>query len=822
MSFDLTHPYYLFWLTLIALLVAAHRRSLVDFTRRQRLISLIVRTVILTFIVFALAGLTLVLPTQQTMIVLLTDQSRSIDTASAEQRDLFVELCRNTIPPDRFGGVFPFGTADSTDIAAALNPSLAVVPPGYVPHLVIITDGNETHGDVLTAAVRSGAIVSTVPLPSSSEPEVQVADLKMPHTVRQGEPFYIDVVILSNVETEGNIALYKGPYKLLDETKQLQIGENVFRFRQTMDNQRQQEFTVTLSAKQDTILDNNRLTGLVFADGKPRVLIIDSEPRTIRDFTSALREQEITAEVRPPEGVPRTLEDLNNFEAVVLSNVPATAMSNSQMNLLRAYVSELGGGLVMLGSEQTFGLGGYYKTPIEEVLPVQCDFKKEQEKPSLAMCLVIDRSGSMGGQKMELAKDAAKAAVELLTPQDFAAVIAFDNETYVIVPMQSTATTSAIMSAISTIEAAGGTNIYPALAEAYEQLRRIPARLKHVILLTDGYSAPGDFEGISRQFARDQMTVSTVGVGESDNALLKSISDIGRGRHYECEDPQAIPQIFAKETMTASKSAIKETPFMPIQITATAVLRQIDMDTAPPLLGYVMTKPKPTAQFILATETGDPLLLWWRFGLGQTAAFSSDAKSRWGAEWIGWEHFAKFWAQVIRHTMRRSDQHGSTLELETSAEGIRLTLDSMDELNGYINEAAGSATLIHPDLSKEEWTLSQTAPGRYEANIPLAESNQSVYHLQMELKLGGKTLESQSRSMMTRYSDELRIRPTNETLLRQLAELTGGGYDVSASDVADWQTSRSARKALPLWSWLLTLAAMLFVFDVLLRRVEIF
>jgi len=754
------------------------------------------------------------------MIVLLADHSRSIDSAAAQQRDQWVEIFRQVIPPDRFGGVHLFGTTNATDIAEAFNPALAMIPPGYVPHLVVLSDGNETHGDALTAAVRSGAIISAVPLPSSSDPEVQVADLKMPQQVRQGEPFYLDVVIQSNVETDATIAVYKNPYKLLEETKQLQIGENVFRFRQTADNQRQQEFTVTVNARQDTILDNNRLSGLVVADGKPRVLIIDSEPRTLRDLTSALREQEVTTEVRPLEGVPRTLEDLNNFEAVVLSNVPATAMSISQMNLLRAYVSELGGGLLMLGSEQSYGLGGYYKTPIEEVLPVQCDFKKEQEKPSLAMCIVIDRSGSMGGQKMELAKDAAKAAIELLTPQDFAAVIAFDNETYVIAPMQSTASTSAILSAISTIEAAGGTNIYPALAEAYEQLRRIPARLKHVILLTDGFSAPGDFEGITRQFTRDQMTVSTVGVGESDNELLKMIADIGGGRHYACEDPQAIPQIFAKETITASKSAIQEIPFMPVHIMATTVLRQIDMNTAPPLLGYVITKPKPTAQFILATETGDPLLLWWRFGLGQTVAFTSDAKSKWGAEWIGWEHFGRFWAQVIRHAMRQSPQQG--LEVETGSEGIRITLDSMDGSDRYVNEAIGTATLIRSDGSKEEWTLSQTAPGRYEAEISLDDSQQSVHHLQTELKLGDRVLENQSRSVMTRYSDELRIRSTNETLLRQLAELTGGSYDIAAGDIAHWKTARTASKTLPLWSWLLTLAAILFVFDVLLRRVDIF
>jgi len=828
MSLELTHPLYLLGLLLVALLVGAHRRSLVDFSRRQRLTSLAIRTIILSLIVFALAGLTLLLPTQQTMVVLLADQSRSIDSAAAEHRDQFIELSRQAIPADRFGGLLYFGTADSTDIAAALNPALAMIPPNYVPHLVIISDGNETHGNVLTAAIQSGAVVSTVPLPSSSDPEVQVADLRMSHHVRQGEPFYIEAVIQSNVETEGTISIFREHFRLLEETRGLQVGENVFRFRQTMDNQRQQEFTVTVNARQDTILDNNQLSGIVFADGRPRVLIIDSEPRTIRDLASALREQEITAEVRPPEGVPRTLEDLNNFEAVILSDVSASAMSISQMNLLRTYVSELGGGLIMLGGERSFGLGGYFRTPIEEILPVYCDLQEDQERPSLAICFVIDRSGSMGGQRIELAKEAARAAVELLTAQDFAAVIAFDNHPHVVAPMQSTASTSAIISAISMIEAAGGTNIYPALVEAHEQLRRVPARLKHVILLTDGYSAPGDFEGITRRLVRDQITVSTVGVVEADNELLRMIADIGRGRHYECDDPQAVPQIFAQEIVTASQSAIQEIPFMPVQIMATTVLRGINMRTAPPLLGHVVTRPKPTAQFILATDTGDPLLLWWRFGLGQTVAFTSDAKSRWAAEWVAWENFGQFWAQVVRHAMRQSPQRNSALEIEVLPDGIRVTLDALDELDRYINEATGTVTVIRSNLPSEQWTLYQTAPGRYEANIPLqtraggiSPPVSQVYHLQTELRLGDRLLENQSRSVMTRYSDELRIRPTNETLLRQLAELTGGAYDIAANEIVHWQPGRTARQALPLWSWLLAIAAGLFVFDVLLRRVEI-
>ncbi|MDR0327116.1 MAG: hypothetical protein LBI05_02340, partial [Planctomycetaceae bacterium] len=228
MSLEFTHPYYLTGLLLIALLIGAYRRSLVDFSRRQRLLSLAIRTAILSLIVFALAGLTLLFPTPQTMIVLLVDQSRSIDTAAAEARDQFIDQCKNAIPEERFGGIVPFGTADSTDIAAAFAPALAMIPPNYVSHLVVISDGNETRNNVLTTAARSGAVVSALPLPSSTDPEVQVTDIKMPSHVRQGEPFYLDVVIQSNVETEAVLTLYKNPLKLLEERKPLRIGENVF------------------------------------------------------------------------------------------------------------------------------------------------------------------------------------------------------------------------------------------------------------------------------------------------------------------------------------------------------------------------------------------------------------------------------------------------------------------------------------------------------------------------------------------------------------------------------------------------------------------
>ncbi len=236
--------------------------------------------------------------------------------------------------------------------------------------------------------------------------------------------------------------------------------------------------------------------------------------------------------------MPDNLSDLQNYELLILSNVPATALSMRQMDVARTYVQDLGGGLVMLGGDQSFGLGGYYKTTIEEILPVRSDFEKEKEKPSLAMILVIDKSGSMGGEKIEMAKEAAKSAVELLGPNDKVGVVAFEGETFWVSELHPCSDKGFILDRVSTIDAGGGTVMYPAMEEAYQVLRGVAAKLKHVIILTDGISAPGDFEGITTSMAQDMITVTTVGVGtDADKNLLEEISRLGKGRYYEVEDP---------------------------------------------------------------------------------------------------------------------------------------------------------------------------------------------------------------------------------------------------------------------------------------------
>ena len=677
-----------------------------------------------------------------------------------------------------------------------------------------------------------------MPLKVRDDDEVQVAAVEVPAQVREGEPFYVEVVINSNHEDEGLVEVFRGAHKVLSETRKLKSGENRFRFQQSITGERLAQYTVKVDGlKRDTLVDNNTESGLVSTTGKPRILLIEGDPKLAQQLVWALQQEEIECDVRPVEGMPESLADLQNYELLVLSNVPATSLSQRQMELARTYVQDLGGGFMMLGGDQSFGLGGYYKTVLEEILPVRSDFEKEKEKPSLGMVLVIDKSGSMGGEKIEMAKEAAKSAAELLGPRDQLGVIAFEGNFYWVSDLQSASNKGRIIDDISRIEAGGGTVMYPAMEEAYNALLGATAKLKHVIVLTDGISSPGDFEGIAQTMASSHITCSTVAVGEDcDGKLLEEIAQIGQGRYFEAMEPSSLPQIFAKETMTASKSAINEQPFVPQVVRPTQALADIDFETAPFLLGYVVTRPKATCEFILATESGDPLLAWWRYGLGTTVAFTSDAKSRWGAEWLTWPGFSKFWAQVIRQSMRKNDVKGIIVDVKQERRLATVTLDAIDPAGRFLNRADTEVTVIDPQLGQRKLEMKQTAPGRYVVEFDTPQSG--AYHLNMTQKTaGGTLLHQQTRGLIVGYPDELRLHPTNTELLKTLATVTGGRFDPSPGRLirhrpdatASNQQSlgqqkanapRTAQRTTPLWPYLVTAAMLLFLLDVALRRID--
>lgn len=831
---ELTHPIHLLGFLALPVLGWYFYRGLVDFARWQRCLSLACRTAVVVLLVLALAGLTLLRPTREQFVVFAVDESLSVGEEAQKGVKTYLERAEKAAGSNRAAFLsFAAGTGlvhaeraketpnldrRGSNLAAALEVAAAAIPPSYVPRIVLLSDGNQTTGDALKSALRGGIPISTVPLATRGEPEVQVSNVLLPAQVREGEPFYVEVVIDSNHDDEGEIEVFRGDHKVVGERRKIKKGENRLRFRQTITSERLAQYTVRIRGFNDQLQDNNAASGLVFSSGKPRVLLVESDPKLAKPLSWVLEQEGIQVDVRPPQGMPDTLADLQNYELLLLSNVPAMSLNQRQMEVARTYVQDLGGGLIMLGGDQSFGLGGYYKTVLEEILPVRSDFEKEKEKPSLAMVLVIDKSGSMGGQKMELAKDAAKGAVELLGGNDKIGVIAFEGETYWVCDVQSAGNKGYVMDRISSIEAGGGTVMAPAMEAALEALQATTAKLKHVIILTDGISSPGDFEGIAQSMTQARITVTTVGVGEdADKKLLEDIAKIGNGRFYYTDDPSSVPQIFAKETVAASKSALHEQPFLPQLLRPTQVLAEIDLTNAPFLLGYVTTRPKPTSELILVSEKGDPLLAWWRYGLGMTVAFTSDAKSRWAAEWLSWPGFNKFWAQLVRHAMRKSENKGVQVQIEHKDRKATVTLDAVNAAGRYLNQVDGELTVIDPHLGNRKLVMNQTAPGRYVAEFETAQSG--AYHLELTQKQKGQSLSAQSRGLVIGYEEEFRLKPTNEDLLKAIAQVSGGQFNPEPETIFEDQ-ERTVARATPLWPYLVLAAAFIFLADVALRRID--
>jgi uncharacterized protein YegL len=336
------------------------------------------------------------------------------------------------------------------------------------------------------------------------------------------------------------------------------------------------------------------------------------------------------------------------------------------------------------------------------------------------MALVIDRSGSMSGLPLQMARQAAKASVELLGPQDQVAVIAFDDQSYVISDMRRASEKGGIQAAIDTIAEGGGTDMYPAMQEAKRLLDNCAAKVKHMICLTDGQTEDRGFAELTRVLADSGVTVSTVALGDSAAAdLLQMIAQTGRGRFYAAQDPANVPQIFTRETMQATRSAIKEDVYAPV-VTSDHPMLAGYTENLPSSLGFVMTEAKPATQTVLSVETGDPLLAVGRFGLGQGLCFTSDLTEKWGGDWLAWDDCGKFWAQVFRSILRPKNLEGMEVRSLIQNDTWKFDLRRRDQDGSPLNGIKWDASAIDENGAARPITIQEAGLGRYSAAVPLA------------------------------------------------------------------------------------------------------
>jgi Ca-activated chloride channel family protein len=849
---DLLAPRWLLLLSCLPLLWLLQSKTLVDLAPAQRAASLCLRLLLLATLVVALSRPAIPSRRDLLAVVFLVDISDSI---SDKQLDYAREVLRRAAAAkgrhhmrvvvfarDAALAVGSSGTTTSpaalvragkpaasraTNIQAAIQHAHGLFPPDRVPRLVLISDGNETAGDALAEIprLRERAVrLSVIPVPPREQREVLVQSLRVPTEVHVGAPFELTSRVFATHREKIVLTLDKeGLLNALDPRQEvlLQPGRNTVKFKSLVVESGVVAYRLTVSgAQHDTWKHNNSARAIVPVLGRPRVLVIDRQPATAQPLRKALEAEEIAVELRGVVGLPRRSAELAQFDLLVLGDVPATDVSHSQMEAIEVYVRELGGGFLMLGGPDSFGAGGYYNTRIERLLPVQLAGQRREDQPSLALVLCIDRSGSMSGPKLELAKEAAKTTSELLGPDDLLGLVAFDSSAHEIVRLQRAAHRLKIASDIARLRSGGGTSIYPALRQAYGQLTLATAKVKHVILLSDGQSSYGSIARLVDQMVADKITVSAVGVGSgADRTLLQMVAERGNGRYYHTDEAANIPKIFTQETTHVARSALVEQPTRAHVVRRASVLKGIVMGRAPALGGYVSTKAKPLSEEILRTDGGEPLLIWWRVGLGKSAAFTSDAKARWGSGWLRWRGYRKFWAQLARELVRHPLQRKYDLRATVRRDRVRVWLDARDEGGQYVNGLATDVTLQDPTRPADTYhlELTQTAPGYYEGETPLP--RHGAFLVRARHRIGERPAGESVTAISVPYPREYTHLVPNTKRLERLAELTAGSVSPTVEQLFD-PDDQHIRYRREIRSWLLLFALALFPLDVALRRIR--
>jgi Ca-activated chloride channel homolog len=828
--------------------------SLTDLSLLQQTVQATLRSLVIAALAFAAARPSWITETSQVSTIVLVDVSDSISDKQLEaarryvddldqargdgdlQVITFAEKPQVARPGDgeRVSQAIKrhAGAGEGTDTQAAMQLAYGLYPDGYLTRMVIISDGNQTQGDLAVEAYRAKEMnvkVSWRTFEGDKTSEVRVVGITVPDDVKVGQPFEVTAEIWSTDAQSATLVLQQDEFPNgLEPTKTVELreGKNLIKFKSDAKRAGATTYRLRLTKiEKDTETKNNTAVMTAPVRGRPSVLYVEGgimrEPGSASYLAKALEHENIDVTVRGPAGLPSSAKELEKYDLVLVSDVPAHLMGAGQMAALDTYVKGMGGGLIMAGGQDSFGSGGYERTTIENMMPVRFDSEKIKEQPDVALALVIDKSGSMQGARIEAAKESARVTAEVLNPNDFITVVAFDSEAVVYVRPTRASHRMRISNDIARLQAGGGTNIYPGLKEAFELLQSVNAKVKHVILLSDGEAPSVGIQELVQEMRSARITVSAVGVQGADRMLLTNIVDAGEGRLYMVEDIGQLPKIFMKETREAQKSQLVEDRIYARVAKKVEAIEGTNVENAPPLHGYVTTKPKPTAETILISDLGEPILARWRYGAGTSVAWTSDVKNRWSVDWIRWASYPKFWAQVVRSSMRRKVYDSYDLYAKVADGRALVTVDAIDSGDKFVNELDTELQVIDPATSKvtETMPMAQTAAGRYAAEFKLP--RYGSYLLKAVHRRGGQTVAESLGSVALSYPLEY-LRSSADTEAMVHAAQVSGGHD-QAKPAQVWD---AAGEKVPytqdLWPYALLLVAGLFLLDLYAKRVRLF
>lgn len=814
------------------------RRADLHLPESRRRAALVIRLVIVALLVIGLAGLSLRIPQGRTAVVYVADLSAS-DNRDRSAMQSFINQSSLARPRDGLVGVVTVGgtaaveqpplpisgfgqfqtgvQSDATNLEAGLELAGAVVPPGYRRRVVLLSDGRETEGNArLSAGILAsrGMRLDVVPELVRGGPDVRITGVSLPQSVRQGERFSVTVEVQSNEATSARLDLERDAGLIGTRQVRLKPGTMSVSFAQRPLKVGFHSFTAHIVPGVDTQPQNNIGSGFTIVGGAPRILVLAARPREAANVVSDLRSSGLVTDLKTPSQSVASLDWLQRYASTVIVDTSADELGSAFMAQLVPYTRDLGHGLVVIGGQRSYGLGGYGNTPLDQVLPVHMNIPQRKDLPTVSVALIVESLES--ALPINISKAAAKGVLQLLGEQDKIAVNDAGGETSSgwVISLRPARDKTGIGQAIDSMTPGDPNTYTPYLRAAANVLQHAGTRLKHIIILGDGDAYDQGYPQLAREIRSRGITISTVGTnegGERDANTLRTIARNGGGRYYQADDVSNVPKIFLHEAQTVARSGVVHTTFVPRALSSVSGLLG---HALPPLDGYVATTPKTRAEMILVSPKSDPVLATWQYGLGRTVAWTSDAAGLWTRSWLPSRSTQHFWAGLVRSTLPSVSQHA--LPVSSSVRGATgsVSVQAPSKLGGRPSILAHIGS---PGGGHQTVTLQEATPGRFTATF--AAGREGPYFINVIAHGAGHSLTGQG-GLDVSYPAEYAQTGTDMHFLQAIAR-AGGGSVLSAPADA-WSDDVPAvydQEPLALVLWLL--AALLFPIDIAIRRLVV-
>ena len=797
-----------------------------EWTRTRRRLALVLKALSLGAILLALAEPRIKVNETRVAVAVLVDTSASIsptDLDRASQLARSMESARGR----HWMRVIPFArsTRDlesneqsqslklrltagedgrATDIEAGVREAIAALPSGLLPRVVLISDGKENKGSIARAAWQAqqlGIPIDTFALAGQPKPALHLDSISLPSVAFTGEQFPIDLAVSTPTPGPAEIELGAEGKQLVKTQVQLQSGQNPARLHTSLNTPGALDLSLAIRSGASGEVRFEQAVTL----RRPKVLYITSDdPEQDAHLSQTLAAAQF--DVERVNALPRV--KLSDYQLVIFNDWDLESTPDWFKDQTERYVKEGGGVLVIAGEHSVYLENKQKEDALDRTLPATLAPPRSPE--GTAVILIIDKSSSMEGKKIELARQAASGVVENLRPIDTVGVLMFDNSFEWAVTPRRAEDRVLIKRLIAGIRPDGGTQIAPALQEAYNRVLPLPATYKHIVLMTDGISEEGDSLDLAKTANQRKVTISTVGLGQDVNrSYLERVATLAGGKSYFLNEPQGLEQILLHDVLEHTGTTAVEKQMEPEVIKQAEVLDGVGIDKAPALKGYVRFIPKPTAEMILRIDQREPLLERWQYGLGRAAVFASDAKPRWAADWVSWSGYDKFWTNLCRDLLPHAQAGEANLEFDSANSDLVATY----RLGPGVEEPAAAPQIFvfGPDNFRKPIEVKEVAAGTFRGRLPIG-NRQGLFR--------ARPVE-ESRAFpeigMYRPEAELEEYGSNEAVLKQVAQFTGGRFQPDPRAVFE-QGRKSIETSMQLWPGLLGLAVALSLAELVMRK----